>query len=229
MAVSEVYNVDCLEYMRSLPDKYFDLCIADPPYGIGECGAKNHSRGKLAKAKEYTAKDWDFRPLSNDYFSEILRVSKNAIIWGANHFISKLPYDSSCWIVWDKQNGNNDFADCELAWTNCKGAVRRFTFRWAGMLQGNMKHKEERIHPTQKPIALYAWLLDNYAKEGDKIFDPFLGSGSSRIATYKKGYDFYACELDKDYYDAQEERFRRECFGEIKTNDGKVVTNLTLF
>ena len=229
MAVSEVYNCDCLEYMRSLPDKYFDLCIADPPYGIGECGAKNHSRSRIAKAKEYTAKDWDFQTLSSDYFSEMLRVSKNAIIWGANHFISKLPYDSSCWIVWDKENGNNDFADCELAWTNYKSAVRRFTFRWAGMLQGNMKHKEERIHPTQKPIALYSWILDNYAMGGGKIFDPFLGSGSSRIAAYKKGYDFYACELDKDYYDAQEERFRKECFGEIKTNDGKVVTNLSLF
>ena len=229
MPISEVYNVDCLEYMRSLPDKYFDLCIADPPYGIGECGAKNHSRSRIAKAKEYTAKDWDFQSLSSDYFSEILRVSKNAIIWGANHFISKLPYDSSCWIVWDKENGNNDFADCELAWTNYKSAVRKFTFRWAGMLQGNMKHKEERIHPTQKPIALYSWILDNYAIGGGKIFDPFLGSGSSRIAAYKKGFDFYACELDKDYYEAQEERFRRECLGEIKLTNGKVAVQQTLF
>jgi site-specific DNA-methyltransferase (adenine-specific) len=216
--------------MRSLPDKYFDLCIADPPYGIGECGAKNHSRSRIAKAKEYTAKDWDFQSLSSDYFSEILRISKNAIIWGANHFISRLPYDSSCWIVWDKENGNNDFADCELAWTNYKSAVRRFTFRWAGMLQGNMKHKEERIHPTQKPIALYSWILDNYAMGGGgKIFDPFLGSGSSRIAAYKKGYDFYACELDKDYYDAQDERFRKECFGEIRQDNGQIITNLSLF
>lgn len=229
MPISEVYNCDCLEYMRSLPDKLFDLCIADPPYGIGECGAKNHSRSRIAKAKEYTAKDWDFQTLSSDYFSEMLRVSKNAIIWGANHFISKLPYDSSCWIVWDKENGNNDFADCELAWTNYKSAVRRFTFRWAGMLQGNMKHKEERIHPTQKPIALYSWILDNYAMGGGKIFDPFLGSGSSRIAAYKKGYDFYACELDKDYYDAQEERFRKECFGEIRQDNGQIITNLSLF
>lgn len=227
--ISEVYNCDCLEYIKTLPDKYFDLCIADPPYGIGECGAKNHSRGKLAKAKEYTAKDWDFQALSKEYFDEILRVSKKAIIWGANHFISKIPYDSSCWIVWDKENGENDFSDCELAWTNFKTSVRRFKFRWAGMLQGNMKNKEIRIHPTQKPVALYSWILDNYANQGDRIFDPFLGSGSSRIAAYKKGFDFYACELDKDYYEAQEERFRKECFGEIKDSNGQKVTQLSLF
>ena len=227
--ISEVYNCDCLEYIKTLPDKYFDLCIADPPYGIGECGAKNYSRSKLAKAKEYTAKDWDFQALSKEYFDEILRVSKKAIIWGANHFISKIPYDSSCWIVWDKENGENDFSDCELAWTNFKTSVRRFKFRWTGMLQGYMKNKEIRIHPTQKPVALYAWILDNYAKQGDKIFDPFLGSGSSRIAAYKKGFDFYACELDKDYYEAQEERFRKECFGEVKDSNGQKVTQLSLF
>lgn len=229
MPISEVYNVDCLEYMRSLPDKHFDLCIADPPYGIGECGAKNHSRSKIAKAKEYTAKDWDFQALPKEHFDEILRVCKKAIIWGANHFISKIPYDSSCWIVWDKENGDNDFADCELAWTNFNTAVRRFKFRWAGMLQGNMKHKETRIHPTQKPIALYAWILDNYASQGDKIFDPFLGSGSSRIAAYKKGFDFYACELDKGYYEAQEERFRRECLGEVRQSNGTKITQNRLF
>lgn len=227
--ISEVYNCECLEYMKSLPDKHFDLCIADPPYGIGECGAKNHSRSKIAKAKEYKAKNWDFQALSQEYFDEILRVCKKAIIWGANHFISKIPYDSSCWIVWDKENGDNDFADCELAYTNFNTAVRRFKFRWAGMLQGNMKHKECRIHPTQKPVALYSWILDNYANQGDKIFDPFLGSGSSRIAAYKKGFDFYACELDKDYYEAQEERFRKECFGEVKDSNGQKVTQLSLF
>lgn len=226
---SKVFNIDCLEYMKTLPDKYFDLCIADPPYGIGECGQKNHSRSKLAKSKIYTPKNWDFQTLQKDFFDEILRVSKKAIIWGANHFISKLPYDSSCWIVWDKENGKNDFADCELAWTNCNSAVRKFTFRWAGMLQGDMKHKEERIHPTQKPVALYSWILDNYAKEGDKIFDPFLGSGSSRIAAYMKGFDFYACELDKEYYDLQEKRFREKCFGEVKVNDKITIQQQDLF
>lgn len=227
--ISEVHNCNCLEYMKSLPDKFFDLCIADPPYGIGECGEKNHSRSKLAKSKQYTAKDWDYKPLDDAFFIEILRVSKHTIIWGANHFISRIPYDSSCWIVWDKENGENDFADCELAWTNFKTSVRRFKFRWAGKLQGNMKNKEIRIHPTQKPIALYAWILKNYAKQGDKIFDPFLGSGSSRIAAYKMGFDFVGCELDEDYYDAQEERFRKECLGETKDANGQKVTQLSLF
>lgn len=226
---SKVFNIDCLEYMKTLPDKYFDLCIADPPYGLGECGLKNHSRSRLAKSKMYTPKNWDFQTLPKDFFDEILRVSKNAIIWGANHFISKLPYDSSCWIVWDKENEKSDFADCELAWTNYNSAVRKFTFRWAGMLQGNMKHKEERIHPTQKPVALYSWILDNYAKEGYKIFDPFRGSGSSRIASYMKGFDFYACELDKEYYDAQEKRFREKCFGEVKVNGKIIVQQQDLF
>lgn len=205
--ISICHNCDCMEYMKQLPDNYFDLCIADPPYGIGEDGKKNHSRSKLAKAKEYTPKQWDKSSPDKQVFDEILRVSKHAIIWGANHFISKLPYDSSCWVVWDKDNGNNDFADCELAWTNFSSAVRRFKFRWAGMLQEDMKHKEVRIHPTPKPVALYTWLLDRFAKEGDKIFDPFLGSGSSRIAAYNKGLDFYGCELDKEYYGNQEKRF----------------------
>ena len=226
---SEVYNCDCLSYMQSLPDKHFDLCIADPPYGIGECGKKNHSRSKIAKAKEYAPKNWDFQALPKEYFDEILRVSKRAIIWGANHFISKIPYGSSCWIVWDKENGLNDFADCELAWTNFPTAVRRFKYRWQGMLQENMKNKEERIHPTQKPVALYAWLLDNYAKEGYTIFDPFLGSGSSRIAAKIKGYDFYACEKDEDYYRMQDERFRKECLGEYKESGGRVIKQLSLF
>lgn len=227
--ISEVYNMDCLEYMRSLPEKYFDLCIADPPYGIGESRKKNNSRGKLAKAKSYTIKGWDDEALDVSFFNEILRVSKHAIIWGSNHFISKLPYDSSCWIVWDKENGENDFADCELAWTNFKTAVRRFKFRWQGMLQGNMKNKEERIHPTQKPVALYSWLLKNYGKEGDKIFDPFLGSGSSRIAAYKMGFDFVGCEIDEEYFRLSEERFQKECNGVEILQDGKIITQYSLF
>lgn len=227
--VSEILNMDCLEYMKSLPDKHFDLCIADPPYGIGESRKKNNSRGKLAKAKSYTVKGWDDEAFDVSFFNEILRVSKHAIIWGANHFISKLPYDSSCWIVWDKENGENDFADCELAWTNFKTAVRRFKFRWQGMLQGNMKNKEERIHPTQKPVALYSWLLKNYGKEGDKIFDPFLGSGSSRIAAYKMGFGFVGCEIDEEYFRLSEERFQKECNGVEKLQDGKIITQGSLF
>ena len=163
MPTSEVHNIDCLEYMRGLPDKAFALAVADPPYGIGEDGAKNHSRSRLANAQKYTPKDWDSKPPDKEFFKELCRVSRNQIIWGANHFIENLPrQNSSCWVVWDKDNGENDFADCELAWTSFQTAVRRFKYRWAGMLQENMSHKEKRIHPTQKPIALYAWLYQNY-------------------------------------------------------------------
>jgi site-specific DNA-methyltransferase (adenine-specific) len=191
-----------------LPDKAFELAIVDPPYGIGESGDKNHSRTKLARAKDYKAFSGnDKEPPPVGYFLELFRVSQNQIVFGANHFISRMPLDSSSWIVWDKENGENDFADCELAWTSFSGAVRQFTFRWAGMLQGNMSNKETRIHPTQKPVALYEWLLTHYAKPGDRILDTHLGSGSSRIAAYNLGFDFVGCEIDKDYFDAQEKRF----------------------
>ena len=207
---SEVYNIDCMEYMKTLPDKCFDLVIADPPYGIKEDGLKNHSRSKLAKAQEYTPKDWDKQAMPKEFFDELIRVSKNQIIWGANHFISQIPYDSPCWIVWDKDNGNNDFADCELAWTSFKTAVRRFKYRWAGMLQENMKDKERRIHPTQKPVDLYGWLLLNYAPQRGVIFDPMMGSQSSRIAAHRLGFDYVGCELDKEYFDKGNERFKQE-------------------
>lgn len=174
MPVSEVYNCDCLEYMKSLPDKYFDLCIADPPYGIKadikqfKRGGKKSKNAKCA-SKCYKQSNWDVASPSLELFNEVFRVSKNAIIFGANHFIEKIPYNSSCWIVWNKDNGSNTYADCELAWTNFHSAVRIFKYKWHGMLQENMKNKEIRIHPTQKPVALYSWLLDNYAMGGKNI------------------------------------------------------------
>ncbi len=135
-------------------------------------------------------------------------MSINQIIWGANHFIENIPNsNSSCWIVWDKINGENDFADCELAYCSFKTAVRKVEFRWHGMLQGDMKNKEHRIHPTQKPVALYEWLLHNYAKQGDKILDTHLGSQSSRIAAYKNGFDFTGFELDAEYFEKGNKRF----------------------
>lgn len=203
------YNMDCMEGMKQFPDKYFDLAVVDPPYGIGESGSKNNTRSKLAKSKNYKAFSGnDKEPPDSAYFNELFRVSKSQIIWGANHFISKIPFDSSCWIVWDKMNGENDFADCELAWTSFKTAVRKFEFRWQEMLQHDMKNKEERIHPTQKPIALYSWILKNYAKPGFKILDTHLGSGSSRIAAYDAGLDFVGYEICKEYFDKQEQRFQ---------------------
>jgi site-specific DNA-methyltransferase (adenine-specific) len=195
--------------MKNTPDKFYDLAIVDPPYGIGEDGRKNHTRSCIAKSKDYSKNHkYDNKPPDKQYFTELLRISKNQIIWGSNHFISKIPLDSSCWIVWDKDNGDNDFSDCELAWTSFETAVRKFKFRWQGMLQQNMKDKEMLIHPNHKPVALYKWLLRNYAKPGDKIIDTHLGSGSSRIACYDGGFDFVGYEIDKDYFEAQELRFK---------------------
>ena len=205
-----ITNEDNMNLMSRYPDNYFDLAIVDPPYGIGENGITNKSRGKLAKAKDYKSfAGGDVSAPDNDYFKELIRVSKNQIIFGANHFISKIPFDSSCWIVWDKQNGESDFADCELAYTSFKSAVRRFSFQWAGMLQGEMKNKEIRIHPTQKPVALYKWILDKYAKQGDKILDTHLGSGSIAIACADLGFDLTACELDTEYYNQSLERIKK--------------------
>ena len=202
-----LYNGDCMEFMKDVPDKYYDLAIVDVPYGIGENGDKNHSRGKLAISKNYKAfAGDDIKAPDEKYFDELHRISKNQIIWGANHFISKIPYDSHCWIVWDKENGETDFADCELAWTSFDSAVRKFKYRWQGMLQENMKNKEMRIHPTQKPIALYKWLLTKYAKEGDKIFDSHFGSLSIGIACHDLGFQLDACELDKEYYEQAKKR-----------------------
>lgn len=207
--INTVYNLDCMEGMKEFPDKHFELAIVDPPYGIGENGSKNHTRSKNAKAKNYKSfYGDDLMPPPTSYFDELLRISNNQIVFGANHFISNIAIDSSCWVVWDKNNGSNDFADCELAWTSFKSAVRIFKYTWCGMRQENMKSKEFRIHPTQKPIALYKWLLTNYAKPGDKILDTHVGSGSSRIACYDLGFDFIGYEIDKDYFEAQEKRFR---------------------
>ena len=202
-----ITNEDNMELMARYSDKYFDLAIVDPPYGIGEDGLKNHSRGKIAKTTKFTPKNWDSSAPNKEYFIELKRVCKNIIIWGANHFIENIPNaNTSSWIVWDKQNGENDFADCELAYTSFNTAVRKFEFRWAGMLQGDMKNKEIRIHPTQKPVALYKWILDKYAKEGDKILDTHLGSGSIAIACHDYGFDLTACELDKEYFDKAMQR-----------------------
>jgi site-specific DNA-methyltransferase (adenine-specific) len=195
-----IFNQCCLQGLAETPDNYYDLAIVDPPYGLGEDGKKSHSRGRGGRVKKYSVKNWDKDSVSKEILNEIFRTSKNQIIWGANHFIEKIPYNSSCWIVWDKDNGESDFADCELAWTSFNTAVRKFKFTWNGMIQGDMKNKEFRIHPTQKPVKLYEWLLTNYAKPGDKILDTHLGSGSIAIACHNLKYDLTAYEIDTEYY-----------------------------
>tara|TARA_R110002049_G_scaffold11294_1_gene53587 strand:+ start:41 stop:685 length:645 start_codon:yes stop_codon:yes gene_type:complete len=202
----KITNEDNMELMARYEDNHFDLAIVDPPYGM----IKNtYGSGKLGKAKfrcdKHNHREWDVAP-NKEYFKELKRVSKNQIIWGANHFIENIQNaNSSCWIVWDKDN-TGDFADSELAYSTFKTAVRNFKWRWNGMLQGDMKNKEIRIHPTQKPVKLYEWLLMNYAKEGDKILDTHLGSGSIAIACHNLGYDLTACELDTEYYNAAMKR-----------------------
>jgi site-specific DNA-methyltransferase (adenine-specific) len=204
-----VTNENNMQLMARYSDNYFDLAIVDPPYGIGESKSNFESRGvsskkwKRGKPKIYTKKDWDNEAPNSEYWNELLRVSKNQIVWGANHFISRLPYDSSCWIVWDKDT-SGDYADCELAWTSFKTSIRRIKLTWSGFRKCEVV---DRFHPTQKPVALYKWLLDKYAKQGDKILDTHLGSGSIAIACHDYGFELTACELDIEYYESAKKRF----------------------
>lgn len=203
----ELLNEDCMELLKRTPDKFYELAIVDPPYGIGEDGRKNHTRSNLAKANDYRGfTQYDCNKPGREYFIELCRVSKHQAIWGANHFGDMPP--SAGWLVWDKDNGENDFADCELAYTSFDTACRKFKYRWNGMLQEDMKNKQVRIHPNEKPVALYKWLLNKYAKPGDKILDTHAGSFSIGIACHDYGFALTATELDKDYYEAACKRFR---------------------
>jgi site-specific DNA-methyltransferase (adenine-specific) len=221
---STVYLMDCMEGMKQLERNENMLAVVDPPYGIG-VGSMGYTNGvamvgnALAKRKDYrTENKWDNGTPDKIYFDELIRVSKNQIIWGGNYFADKL-YPSKGFIVWDKRcddNMTNSFSDCEYAWCSI-GNGKMFRFLWNGMLQGDMKNKEQRFHPTQKPIKLYDWIFANYAKPNDKILDTHLGSGSSRIAAERAGLNFIGFELDADYYHAQEKRFKNH------------VSQLTLF
>ena len=209
----KLHNMDCMDALREMDDNQFDLAIVDPPYGSknikGGYSSGNGGGKGAAKQKDYNRAVWEHGAPGSDYFEELRRVSNNQIMWGANHYIDNLPFrcNSACWLIWDKKNENTGFADVELAWTSFNKAARKFEFMWNGMLQGDMKNKEHRIHPTQKPEALYKWLLQNYAKEGDTILDTHLGSGSIAIACWVLGFDLTGYELDKDYYDAACNRF----------------------
>ena len=204
-----ITNEDNMQLMARYPDNYFDLAIVDPPYGIGinKMNYTQSTKGGVAKRRDYSSVgDWDKATPNQSYFKELQRVSKNQIIWGGNYF--NLPLTKS-WLIWDKRTQDkysNDFADCEMAWNSFDKPAKIYRYLWSGMLQGNMKDKQQRIHPTEKPIKLYEWLLINYAKQGDKILDTHLGSGSIAIACHDYGFDLTACELDKEYYDAAMKR-----------------------
>ena len=204
------YNMDCMNGMREFPDNYFDLAIVDPPYGGVKQGGymNNKVSGGVAKYRnDYILSLWKQDPPGEDYFDELFRVSKNQIIWGGNYFVEAIRKNSPCWIIWDKQKPDGvGYADFEIAWTSFDKAARIFRFTWNGMLQGDMKNKEDKIHPTQKPVALYKWILSNYASPGDKILDTHVGSASSLIACYDLGFDFVGFEIDEEYYRLASER-----------------------
>ena len=199
------YNMDCMEGMKEFPDKYFDLAIVDPPYGIGEnpkralSRARSNPRWKNATPVVYVGGDWDNKRPDAQYFNELFRVSKNQIIWGANYFVEHL-FPSMGWIAWYKkgQTPNCDFSDCEFAFTSFKRASKFFDFPWVGF--GAVNAKEKRIHNTQKPVALYKWLLDKYSQPTDIILDTHVGSASSLIACRETGHKYVGFEIDPDYY-----------------------------
>ena len=200
--ISEVTNEDCMEGMARYPDKYFDLAIVDPPYGINV--NMNAGRKKNTVSKKRTVKKWDNKTPTQEYFKELFRVSKNQIICGGNYMTENLPI-SMGWIFWDKCVASGcSFSDGELIWTSFNKSLKKAVIPYSGFIG----MEEEKFHPTTKPIKLYKWLLSNYAKQGDKILDTHLGSGSSRIAAYEMGFDFTAFELDTEYFEAQEKRYK---------------------
>lgn len=179
------------------------------------------------KKRSYNFTLWDQPKTGADYFKELLRVSKNQIVWGGNYFCTLLPV-SQGWIVWDKDHcADRSFADAELAWTSFNRALRVFKFRWDGMIQGDMAHKEDRIHPTQKPVALYDWVLSRYAKPGDKILDTHVGSASSLIACEKAGLQYVGFEIDEEYYRMAKQRLDRESAQVTFWSAGETLKNVT--
>lgn len=196
---SEVFNLDCLEAMRQMSDKAFDLAIVDPPYGIG-AGATGFINGNRKVSQTFhRTNDWDIKP-NQEYFTELFRVSKEQIIWGGNYFLDYLP-STQGFIVWDKTIHGNSYADCEFAWTSFQSPARIFR---KNIVQVTL---DGRIHPTQKPVALYLWLLKTYSKPGQSILDTHLGSGASRIAANDFGLDFTGYEIDRGYFESQGKRF----------------------
>lgn len=214
--ISIVMNCDNMEFMKTLPDKFFDLIIADPDFGLND----KISEGGTWAAKYKKGDGYLGGKPNQEIFNELFRISKNQIVWGGNYFIEML-YSTRCFIIWDKVALMDTLADCEIAWTSFDKNTKIF--------RHVRNTNENRIHICQKPIALYSWIIKNYTKEGDKIFDPYMGSQSSRIAAYKLGFDYWGCELDEDYFRDGCARFDRECKGEITTSEGIKITQQKLF
>lgn len=206
-----LYNGDCMKAMAKMRDNEFDLAIVDPPYGIGadnkNSGKKLKSRKSSALLKDYGEQRWDSNIPDISYFNELVRISKHQIIWGVNYY----PYSFLIGgrIYWNKCVTMPTYSDGELAYCSKINSLKSFKFAWHGMIQGNMKEKEHRIHPTQKPVQLYKWLLQNYAKEGDKILDTHGGSMSIAIACWDLGFDLDLYEIDKEYFEAGKLRLKR--------------------
>ncbi|MEA3346939.1 MAG: site-specific DNA-methyltransferase [Candidatus Auribacterota bacterium] len=206
--VNKIIHADCMDVMSGIPDRAVDLVLTDPPYGIGTgafVGGDN-----ACKATDYgDFNKWDSEIPKKDVFESFINKSINQIVWGGNYFVRYLD-NSPCWIVWDKDNSGN-FADCELAYTSFRSAVRKIKWRWNGMIQENGgKHKEERYHPTQKPVALFEWCLNKYSNEGDLILDPFSGSGTTAIACHRLNMRFICIEKEKSYYESSLKRLKEE-------------------
>jgi site-specific DNA-methyltransferase (adenine-specific) len=200
----QITNEDNMALMARYPDNYFDLAIVDPPYGIGISGQKEVKKGKKSDRKGHKQKNWDNSIPRKEYFNELFRVSKNQIIWGANYFVKHLTKGTKAWVVWDKAQHGLTMSDCELAFSSFQKPTRIFTQNRVILMQeGNT------IHPTQKPVKLYEWLLMNYAKPNDKILDTHLGSGSIAIACHNLSFELTACELDKDYYETALKRLKQ--------------------
>lgn len=212
--------MDCMEYMKSMPDKFFDLAVVDPPYGLDKKSTQGRGKLKDRCLNRGNIQRWDIRP-SQEYFNELFRVSKNQVIWGGNYF--DLP-PTRCFVCWDKQQVWENFSQCEMAWTSFQKPAKHVTIPNRGG-----QSDKNKFHPTQKPVELYSYIFKTFAKQGDRILDTHLGSGSSRISAYRLGLDFYSTEIDKEYFDKQEERFRRECLEHIQTADGGVWVQQKLF
>jgi site-specific DNA-methyltransferase (adenine-specific) len=199
----ELLNIDCMEYMKTLPDKAFDLAVVDPPYGLDIANSP-----RIVTDKGLLGNDWDKEPPTSEYFTELFRISKNQIIWGANYFVQLWQTPCKGFIFWDKMQPAPSFADGEFAWTSLDIPAKCFRFRYYGNIEGKTS-ASDKVHPTQKPRALYDWLYKNYAKPGFKILDTHLGSGNSAIVAFHKGFDFVGCEKDKNIYEKALEHYKK--------------------